>query len=130
VYGSFIRAVRESRGLTQEEVAETVGTSQPTLSAYEHDRKSPSAETLNRVLAACGYLLTAKAGDKEIACELPTAGWFPDEDFPPRDELDDALRDAEDTGRMRHDATPASRIEAISQVLTLAESQDTVRRRT
>jgi transcriptional regulator with XRE-family HTH domain len=53
--GSLLRKVREASGLSQEEMARRAGTSRPTLSAYEHGRKSPSADTLERLVAAAGF---------------------------------------------------------------------------
>lgn len=53
--------LRESRlraGLTQAELAKRSGTSQATLCAYERGRKSPTAETLERILAATGHRLS------------------------------------------------------------------------
>ena len=54
---SLLRKVREASGLSQEEMARRAGTSRPTLSAYEHGRKSPSADTLERLVAAAGFEL-------------------------------------------------------------------------
>jgi transcriptional regulator with XRE-family HTH domain len=45
--------------LTQEELARRAGTSRPTLSAYEHGRKSPTAATFARLLFAAGWELSA-----------------------------------------------------------------------
>ena len=84
MYGAFLRRVRESRHLSQRQLAEIVGISQPNLSAYERDRRVPSADTLNRLVVACGYKLVAQAGARSLPCPLPHAGWFPDEDDPPR----------------------------------------------
>ncbi|MGI8710532.1 MAG: helix-turn-helix domain-containing protein, partial [Acidimicrobiales bacterium] len=42
VYGAFLRQVRRSRGMTQAQLAEVCGISQPNLSAYENDRRSPT----------------------------------------------------------------------------------------
>jgi transcriptional regulator with XRE-family HTH domain len=53
--GSLLRKVREASGLSQEELARRAGTSRPTLSAYEHGRKSPSADTLGRLVTAAGF---------------------------------------------------------------------------
>lgn len=91
MYGTFIRQVRTSRNLTQAQLAEVVGISQPNLSAYENDRRSPSLEVANRIVVACGYELVADAGPRQVACPLPKVGWFPDEDLPPRlpDDPDD-----------------------------------------
>jgi transcriptional regulator with XRE-family HTH domain len=52
-----LRAARRSAGLTQAELARRAGTSQATVSAYEHGRKLPSVETLGRLLAAAGARL-------------------------------------------------------------------------
>ncbi len=123
MYGSFVRALRQSVGLSQQQLAEMVGTSQPTLSAYEHDRKVPSADTLNRIAVACGYQLTASAGERSVPCPLPLAGWFEDDNLPAADELDERLAEAERRGRMRHDAPRAERVAVVYEVLGLAESQ-------
>jgi transcriptional regulator with XRE-family HTH domain len=53
-----ISAARRAAGLTQMELAERSGTSQATISAYEHSTKTPSSVTLTRVLAAAGRRLT------------------------------------------------------------------------
>jgi transcriptional regulator with XRE-family HTH domain len=45
--------------MTQAELARRAGTSQATISAYEHGRKAPSVDTLGRLLAATGVRLTA-----------------------------------------------------------------------
>jgi len=132
MYGSFLQRVRRSAGISQEQLAELVGTSQPTLSAYEHDHKVPSADTLNRILVACGYLLTAAAGSRTISCPLPAGGWFDDEDYFGFDEEDEQARQlaaAERRGRMRHDAPSDDRVAAIDGVLRLAEMQKAVRNR-
>lgn len=49
---------RRDAGLSQHDLASLAGTSRPTLSAYEHGRKTPSADTLQRLLAAAGRSLT------------------------------------------------------------------------
>lgn len=56
--GLLVRARREA-GLTQDEVARRAHTSRPTLSAYEHGRKSPTLETTERLLEATGHRLEA-----------------------------------------------------------------------
>lgn len=53
-----ISAARRAAGLTQSELAERSGTSQATISAYEHGTKMPSSATLARVLGATGRRLT------------------------------------------------------------------------
>ncbi len=55
----LLSTVREAAGLSKADLAERAGTSRPTLSAYEHGRVSPTLDTLERILAAAGYRLTA-----------------------------------------------------------------------
>ena len=71
MFGAFIKRARTSRGLTQVELARTVGIEQPNLSAYENNRQMPSADVLNWILVGCGYLLEATAGERRLICPLP-----------------------------------------------------------
>lgn len=50
----LLREARLAAGLSQEELAQRVGTSRTTLSAYEHGRKSPTLATAARVLDGAG----------------------------------------------------------------------------
>ena len=43
---ALLEQVRASSGETQEDLARRAGTSRPTLSAYEHGRKSPTVAPL------------------------------------------------------------------------------------
>lgn len=116
MYGSFVRRVRESRSLSQQDLSEVSGISQPNISAIENDRRSPSANTLNRLVVACGYELAAVAGGHAIHCPLPRAGWFPDDDLPPR--LPD---DPPDEAPSVTSTTPmADRVRIITAVLEAA----------
>jgi transcriptional regulator with XRE-family HTH domain len=65
--GSMILRVRSESGLTQAELAARSGTSQATLSAYEHGRKTPSARTLGRILAAAGFQLAAEPAERPVS---------------------------------------------------------------
>jgi transcriptional regulator with XRE-family HTH domain len=56
----LLEQVRVSAGLTQEELARRAGTSRPTLSAYEHGRKSPTVATFSRLLSGAGWELAAQ----------------------------------------------------------------------
>jgi transcriptional regulator with XRE-family HTH domain len=56
---SALCEARQRSGLSQEELARRAGTSRPTLSAYENGRKAPTADTLERLLMAAGFLLRA-----------------------------------------------------------------------
>ncbi len=53
-----IRILRGLRGLTQAELAEAAGTSQPTIAAYETGRKSPTLRTVERLAEAAGLEAT------------------------------------------------------------------------
>src|SRR5688500_2088088 len=52
--GNLIKLARHDAGLSQREMARRAGTSQATLSAYEAGRKSPSLDTLARIVRAAG----------------------------------------------------------------------------
>ncbi|MCC5951459.1 MAG: helix-turn-helix transcriptional regulator [Acidimicrobiia bacterium] len=119
MYGAFVRAVRQSRGLTQAQLADISGISQPNLSAVEHDRRTPSTDTLNRLVVSCGYELAAVAGERVIHCDLPQNGWFPDEDLPgpvDGDPVDEAPA-------LAPDATVEQRLQAIDAVLDVADER-------
>ena len=113
MFGTMVRQVRESRGLSQAELAQVSGVDQPNISAIENDRRAPSAETLNRLLVACGYELAAVAGDRRVYAPLPAIGWFPDEDLPP------ALPDdpADEPPTIPADISVAERSRIITAVL-------------
>lgn len=53
----LLAEARRAAGLSQEELARRAGTSRPTLSAYEHGRKSPTLDTAARLLAEAGFEL-------------------------------------------------------------------------
>jgi transcriptional regulator with XRE-family HTH domain len=55
----LLEQARTSAGLTQEELARRTGTSRPTVSAYEHGRKSPTVATFARLLSGAGWELAA-----------------------------------------------------------------------
>jgi len=58
--GNLIRLARHDSGLSQRELARRAGTSQATLSAYEAGRKSPSLDTLARIVRAAGQDLRVR----------------------------------------------------------------------
>jgi transcriptional regulator with XRE-family HTH domain len=119
MYGTFIRQVRVSRGLTQVELALIVGIEQPNLSAYENNRQMPSADVLNRILVGCGYLLEATAGTRRIVCPLPRATWPADEQFPVRQRVPTASDRPLSVEPHHDDELSALKLE---QVLALADS--------
>jgi transcriptional regulator with XRE-family HTH domain len=53
----LVRA-RRAAGLSQASLAKLAGTSRPTLSAYEHGRKSPTLETAARIVGEAGFELS------------------------------------------------------------------------
>lgn len=52
--GKRLREARESKGLTQKELAELLGISAATLSKYENDTQAPSADTLGNMSVILG----------------------------------------------------------------------------
>jgi transcriptional regulator with XRE-family HTH domain len=52
--------VRRAAGLSQDELAGRARTSRTAVSAYEHGRKSPSLDTVDRLVAAAGYELDVR----------------------------------------------------------------------
>jgi transcriptional regulator with XRE-family HTH domain len=109
MYGTFLRQIRESRGLSQAQLGQIVGIEQANISAYENDRRLPSIDIVNRILTGCGYLLAA--GD--ITCPLPKVGWFPDDDLPPA-EPDDPTESGDP---LPYDTPLDERIRMIRMVL-------------
>ena len=49
-----VRKLRESTGLTQQQLAEAASTSQSTVAAYERGHKSPTWRTMTRIAEAAG----------------------------------------------------------------------------
>lgn len=56
--GNLLEHARTTAGLSQAALAERAGTSRPTLSAYEHGRKSPTLVTAARIVGEAGFELT------------------------------------------------------------------------
>lgn len=71
MYGNVLRQARESRGLTQQQLAAIAGIAQSNISAYENNRREPAASTLHHLLIACGYELVARAGDQLVRFPFP-----------------------------------------------------------
>jgi transcriptional regulator with XRE-family HTH domain len=55
----ILARVRAETGMSQDEMARRAGTSRTAVSAYEHGRKSPSLDTVERLLESSGYELDA-----------------------------------------------------------------------
>lgn len=57
---ALLRRVRRAAGLNQDELARRAGTSRTAVSAYEHGRKSPSLDTVERLFDGAGYEVDAR----------------------------------------------------------------------
>lgn len=69
----IIRSARVRQGLSQAELADRAGTSQPVISAYENGRRSPSIGTLRRLVAAAGERLEVGLGARTPALPPPAS---------------------------------------------------------
>jgi transcriptional regulator with XRE-family HTH domain len=74
----LVRA-REAAGYSQGALAEAAGTSRPTLSAYEHGRKSPMLDTAARIVREAGFefALTPRVEFVEVAMDRGRPIWVP-----------------------------------------------------
>lgn len=79
--GTLLADARHHAGLTQAELARAAGTSRPTLSAYEHGHKSPTLDTVERLLDAAGFELAVRPrlDWTEIAVGRGHSTWVPSE---------------------------------------------------
>lgn len=62
---AVIREARRRAGLTQAELAQRVGTSQPAIARYERARSMPDLPTLHRVVEACGLELRLELAERD-----------------------------------------------------------------
>ena len=87
-WSEIIRAARLRAGLSQRELALRAGTSHSTLSAYESGRVDPGVATMQRIVAAAGFVgevrLSRRARERdgmdrgdELELVLELAGQFP-----------------------------------------------------
>jgi transcriptional regulator with XRE-family HTH domain len=107
MYGAVLRRARTERGLTQLELSAIAGIEQPNISAIENDRRMPSAETLHRLLLACGFELVAAAGPRVVPIPAP------------EDRVDGRAADVEGTGV---DLPTAVRVRMLTAALDAAEA--------
>ena len=68
---NVLEQAREVAGLSQAALAKRAGRSRPTLSAYEHGRKSPTLETAARIVGEAGFdlAITPRIEFREVAVE-------------------------------------------------------------
>jgi transcriptional regulator with XRE-family HTH domain len=64
--GTVLKSARIHAGISQRELAQRAGTSQATVSAYEHGHKDPSVATLARLLAATGVTLSVEPLERPV----------------------------------------------------------------
>lgn len=62
----LIRMARRQAGFTQADLAKRAATSQAAISAYERGRRSPSVETLTRILEAAGFELRMRLAQPDL----------------------------------------------------------------
>lgn len=77
----LIRTARRQAGLTQQALATRAATSQAAVSAYESGRRSPSVDTLARILDAAGFELRMRLArpDTHDATRQKAENLFPRE---------------------------------------------------
>lgn len=68
--GGMLRALRESAGMSQSELAKRAGTSQPAVARYEAGDVSPSVRTLERLVHATGNRLRMTVEPATSASDL------------------------------------------------------------
>ena len=94
--------------MRQRELAAVSGIAQPNISAIERDRRVPSAETLHRLLAACGYTLVAEGCSTTLV-------------VPGRDDTT-VQPAAEEPATITGDTPIAERVRAMNAVLDASEA--------
>lgn len=76
VFSSRLRQIRTDRGLSQTELAEKVGVSKTSLSAYESGSKKPSYEIVAKIAKACGTSMDWLCGLDENNGDIDNFGEF------------------------------------------------------
>ena len=71
-----LKEIRESRGFSQSELAESVGISKTSLSAYELDKKKPSYEIVLKIAKVCRISMDWLCGLNECDNSLDNFGEF------------------------------------------------------
>lgn len=61
---TWLKAIREERNLTQEDVSKKIGASQPTYCNIESGARRPSVEMAKRIAVALGFNWTCFFEDK------------------------------------------------------------------
>lgn len=63
---ALLRDARRSAGLTQAQLAERLGTTQPVIARLERDDANPTFETIQRALVAAGYEIELRATRRSL----------------------------------------------------------------
>ena len=77
--GMLIRVARKKANVSQHNLALLSGTSQATISAYEHDIHQPTLSTLERIVGVLGFRLSVRILPYDISTELH---WLHQAQFP------------------------------------------------
>jgi len=96
---ALIREARRRAGLTQAELAQRVGTSQPAIARYERARSMPDIATLHRIAWACGLELHLELSQPDQQREAAARIAF---DRTPEERLQANTRQAELIHALRH----------------------------
>jgi transcriptional regulator with XRE-family HTH domain len=70
---ALVREARRRAGLSQAELAERAGTSQPAIARYERARSMPDLATLHRIAEACGTDLRLGLAERDAQREANEA---------------------------------------------------------
>lgn len=68
--GELIKEARLRSGLSQQELAQRLSTSQPVIARWESGRRSPTVEALVRAVRACGLDVAMSIGAYDSEHEL------------------------------------------------------------
>ncbi|MGI8407601.1 MAG: helix-turn-helix domain-containing protein [Actinomycetota bacterium] len=68
--GEIIREARHRTGISQQLLAERLGTTQSVVTRWETGRRSPNFETLVKAVRACGLDLHVTIGDPDLDHDL------------------------------------------------------------
>ncbi len=71
-FGERLRAIRKDRGLSQEQLAEILGTSKQVISRYENGQRAPKITIASEFAERLGIPLAALSGDAPSAPNLPS----------------------------------------------------------
>ena len=63
--GEFIKEARKRARITQRELAESIGTTQPVIARWETGRASPTFERVAEAVRACGFDLAVRVVAKD-----------------------------------------------------------------